>query len=107
MERDLMSEEEAGEEDSGQNEEFGSRRHEGGHAHGERGGMHIKPSYFLEKPVKVGDEVEVTIEAVASKGDGIAKVNGFVIFIKGAKQGDKLKVKITEVKARYAVGEPV
>jgi 23S rRNA (uridine2552-2'-O)-methyltransferase len=75
---------------------------------GERGqrGIRIKPSYFLQKPVKVGDEVEVTIEAVASKGDGIAKINGFVIFVKGAKQGDKLKVKITEVKARFGIGEP-
>ena len=67
--------------------------------------MNIKPNYFLPKPVKVGDEVEVTVEAVASKGDGIAKKDGFVIFIKGAKEGDKLKVKITDVKARFAIGE--
>ena len=67
--------------------------------------MNIKSNYFLPKPVKVGDEVEVTVEAVASKGDGIAKKDGFVIFIKGAKEGDKLKVKITDVKARFAIGE--
>ena len=36
------------------------------------------------KPVAVGDEIEVKIEAIASKGDGIAKKDGFVIFIKGA-----------------------
>jgi predicted RNA-binding protein with TRAM domain len=30
-----------------------------------------------------------------------------VIFIKGAQQGDKLKVRISEVKARYATGEIV
>ena len=34
------------------------------------------------KPVKVGDEVEVKIEGTASKGDGIAKKDGFVIFVK-------------------------
>lgn len=67
--------------------------------------MSIKSNYFLPKPVKVGDEVEVTVEAVASKGDGIAKKDGFVIFIKGAKEGDKLKVRITDVKARFAIGE--
>ena len=67
--------------------------------------MNIKSNYFLPKPVKVGDEVEVTVEAVASKGDGIAKKDGFVIFIKGAKEGDKVKVKITDVKARFAIGE--
>jgi len=59
------------------------------------------------KPVKVGDEVEVTIEALAAKGDGIAKIDGFVIFIKGAQQGQKMKVKITDVKNRFATGEAV
>jgi predicted RNA-binding protein with TRAM domain len=57
------------------------------------------------KPVKVGDEVEVTIEAVAAKGDGIAKIDGFVIFVRGAQQGQKIKVKITDVKNRFATGE--
>lgn len=86
---------------------------EGGYEGGSRyegrrgGGMNIKPNYFLPKPVKVGDEVEVKVEAVASKGDGIAKKDGFVIFIKGAKEGDSIKVRITEVKARFAIGEIV
>ena len=71
------------------------------------GGMNIKPNYFLPKPVKVGDEVDVKVEAVASKGDGIARKDGFVIFIKGAKEGDQIKVKITDVKARFAIGELV
>ncbi len=68
-----------------------------------RGG--IKPNYFLPKPVKVGDVVSVTIEAVASKGDGIAKKDGFVVFIKDAKQGQTVTVKITDVRARFAIGE--
>ncbi|MDE1861265.1 MAG: TRAM domain-containing protein [Candidatus Micrarchaeota archaeon] len=59
----------------------------------------------MPKPVKVGDEVEVKIEAVASKGDGIAKKDGFVIFIKGAKEGDTVKVRISDVKERFAIGE--
>ncbi len=67
--------------------------------------MNIKSNYFLPKPVKIGDEVEVTVEAVASKGDGIAKKDGFVIFIKGAKEGDKVKVRISDVKARFAIGD--
>ena len=57
------------------------------------------------KPVNVGDEIEVKIEAIASKGDGIAKKDGFVIFIKDAHEGETLKVRITEVKERFAVGE--
>ena len=57
------------------------------------------------KPVKVGDELDVTIEATASRGDGIAKKDGFVIFIKGAGMGQTVRVKITEVRERFAVGE--
>jgi predicted RNA-binding protein with TRAM domain len=78
----------------------GDRR--GGRGRGGFGGM---PGSGAPKPVKVGDEVEVKVEAVASKGDGIAKKDGFVIFIKGAKEGDTLKVRISEVKERFAVGE--
>jgi len=77
----------------------------GGGGGGGRRGMNMNPNYFLPKPVKVGDEVEVKVEAVASKGDGIAKKDGFVIFIKGAKEGETIKVKITDVKARFAIGE--
>lgn len=55
--------------------------------------------------MKVGDEVSVTIEALAAKGDGIAKIDGFVIFVRGAQQGQTTKVKITEVRNRFAIGE--
>ncbi len=71
----------------------------------DRRGGGMKPNYFLPKPVKVGDVVSVTIEAVGSKGDGIAKKDGFVIFIKDAKQGQTVSVKITDVRARSAIGE--
>src|SRR5271155_74269 len=74
---------------------------------GDRGGRGLNPNYFLPKPVKVGDEMEVTIDATASKGDGIAKKDGFVIFVKDAKQGQTVKVRITDVRARFALGEMV
>ncbi len=82
-----------------------SRGGRGGDRGGDRRG--IKPNYFLPKPVKVGDEIDVTIEAQASKGDGIAKKDGFVIFVKDAKQGQSVKVRITDVRARFALGEMV
>ena len=59
------------------------------------------------KPVKVGDVIDVTIEAIAAKGDGIAKIDGFVIFVRGAQQGQTIKVKISDVKNRFATGELV
>ncbi|MEM3202176.1 MAG: TRAM domain-containing protein [Candidatus Micrarchaeaceae archaeon] len=83
-------------EEEGRNEEHRERS---------RGGIRIRPNYFMQKPVKVGDVVDVKIEAVASKGDGIAKIEGFVIFVPGGKEGQEVKVKITEVKPRFATGE--
>lgn len=58
-------------------------------------------------PVKEGEEVEVTIEAVGEKGDGIAKVRNFVIFVPNTKQGDRVKVRITKVLKRVGFGEVI
>jgi predicted RNA-binding protein with TRAM domain len=90
-------------EGSGRNSSYGGGY--GGHREGGGGRRSSYSGSSEPKPVKVGDEVEVKIEAVASKGDGIAKKDGFVIFIKGAKEGETVKVRITEVKERFAVGE--
>jgi 23S rRNA (uridine2552-2'-O)-methyltransferase len=51
--------------------------------------------------------VEVTIESQGGHGDGIAKVDGFVVFVKGAAKGESCKVKISEVKRTFALGEKV
>jgi predicted RNA-binding protein with TRAM domain len=40
-------------------------------------------------------------------GDGIAKIQGFVIFVKNGKVGDKVKVKVTSVGNRFAIAEIV
>ena len=58
-------------------------------------------------PVKVGDELEVTVEAVGAKGDGIAKKDGFVLFIPNAKEGDTVKVKVTRVLRKVGFAEVV
>lgn len=58
-------------------------------------------------PVKVGEELTVTIEAVGEKGDGIAKKQGFVIFIPGVKQGQTVKVRITKVLSKVGFAEVV
>lgn len=48
-------------------------------------------------PVNVGETYDVSIDAVGEKGDGIAKIKGFVLFVAGVKKGDYVKVKITKV----------
>jgi len=58
-------------------------------------------------PVKEGDELDVTIEAVGMKGDGIAKVENFVIFVPGTKAGDHVKVRVTSVGGSFATASAV
>ncbi len=41
------------------------------------------------KPVNVGEEYDVEISEVGSRGDGIARVKNFVVFVNGGKQGEK------------------
>lgn len=59
------------------------------------------------KPVETGKEYDVQITEISRQGDGIARVQGFVIFVKGAKVGQKPKIRITNVGARFATGEIV
>jgi predicted RNA-binding protein with TRAM domain len=59
------------------------------------------------KPVKVGEEYDVEVSEIGAKGDGIARVNNFVVFVSDVKKGDKVKIKITEVRNRFAIGEKV
>jgi predicted RNA-binding protein with TRAM domain len=54
------------------------------------------------KPVEVGKEYEVDVTDISRKGDGIARIQGFVIFIENGKVGNKIKVKVTEVADRFA-----
>lgn len=56
-------------------------------------------------PVKVGDELEVTIEAEGAKGDGIAKKEGFVLFVPGVHKGDNVRIRVTKVLRKVGFAE--
>lgn len=58
-------------------------------------------------PVREGEEYEVTVEAIGRRGDGIAKIENFIIFVPGTKTGDHVKVKITGVGGRFATASVV
>lgn len=58
-------------------------------------------------PVQVGDEIEVRIEALGEKGDGIARRKGFVIFVPEVAKDDMVKIKITKVLKKVAFAEVV
>ncbi len=59
------------------------------------------------KPVEEGKEYDVQVSEISRQGDGIARIQGFVIFVKGAKAGESVKVKITSVGPRFATGQKV
>ena len=60
----------------------------------------------LSKPVETGKEYTVDITDNGSAGDGIARVQGFIIFVKNTKAGDKnVKIKISSLKDRFATAE--
>ncbi len=59
-------------------------------------------------PVSEGEICSLTIEQMGNKGDkGVAKVDGFIIFVSDVKVGDKVKVKITRVLPRFAFSEKI
>jgi len=54
-----------------------------------------------------GSEIEVKIEKTVFEGKSIARVDGFVVFVRNVVPGDLVKVKITKVKKTYAEAELV
>jgi predicted RNA-binding protein with TRAM domain len=53
-------------------------------------------------PVEVGKEYEVEVTEVSKQGDGVARIQGFVIFVKSGKAGQKVKVRIDQVGNSFA-----
>lgn len=61
----------------------------------------------FDVPVKEGDEIDVKIEAIGEKGDGIAKKDGFVIFIPGVSEGESVRIRVGKVLRKMAFGEKI
>lgn len=55
--------------------------------------------------VEKNNEYILDIVAQGYEGEGIAKIDGYPIFISGALTGEKVKVKIIKVKKNYAYGK--
>lgn len=80
----------------------GGRRFGGGRGYGGGRRFDDRP-----KPVETGKEYDVSITEISRKGDGIARVDGFVIFVKGGQVGQNAKVKVTQVGGRFATAEVI
>ena len=68
------------------------------------GTLSKKQQAILNAPVKLGDEVLVTIHGIGSSGEGVGRVDDFTVFVPFALPGETVKVVINMVKKTYATG---
>ncbi|MDG6904170.1 MAG: TRAM domain-containing protein [Nitrososphaerota archaeon] len=80
---------------------YGRDRDRGGYG-GRSGGFGGGRPPMGPKPVEVGKEYDVEVTELSRRGDGVAKVQGFVIFVQGAKVGQRVKIKVDRVGPRFA-----
>ncbi|MDD3839900.1 MAG: 23S rRNA (uracil(1939)-C(5))-methyltransferase RlmD, partial [Clostridia bacterium] len=61
----------------------------------------MKKSNVVEK----NEYYDVVISDLNSEAQGVAKVNGFTLFIEGALPGEQVKIKVVKVKKRFGYGK--
>jgi 23S rRNA (uridine2552-2'-O)-methyltransferase len=60
---------------------------------------------FLSAPVRRGNRFDVEIAEIGTNGDGVVTIDGFIIFVKDVQIGDKVSIRITDVKPSFAFAE--
>jgi 23S rRNA (uracil1939-C5)-methyltransferase len=53
-------------------------------------------------PVTRDQELELTIDRLAYGGNGVARLNGFVVFVRRGLPGDRVRARVTRVQRRHA-----
>src|SRR5438477_7045650 len=56
----------------------------------------------MAAPVAKGQDVELTVESLAYGGNGVARLNGFVVFVRRGLPGDVVRARVTKVQRRHA-----
>lgn len=59
----------------------------------------------MEKPIKVGEIIEVELDNLAYGGETVGRFNNFAIFVPGGIPGEKVQIRVEVVKKRYAKGK--
>ena len=57
--------------------------------------------------LKRGSEITVQIEKFADRGKSIARVDGYVVFVPGGVPGDRLRLRVSKAKRKYAEAYPI
>ena len=61
----------------------------------------------MEKELNIGDIVQGEIIDFTHEGNGVLKLDKFIVFVSEALIGDKVEVKINEIKKNFAIGSMV
>ncbi len=56
----------------------------------------------MAAPVARGDELELHVDSLAYGGNGVARLNGFVVFVRRGLPGDTVRATVTKVKRGFA-----
>jgi 23S rRNA (uracil1939-C5)-methyltransferase len=56
----------------------------------------------MAAPVTRDDELELSVESLAFGGNGVARLNGFVVFVRRGLPGDRVRARVTKVQRRHA-----
>ena len=61
----------------------------------------------VSAPVEEGAVYDVTIQDIARQGDGIARIEGFVVFVPNTSVGDEVQIKVERVLPKFAFANVV
>jgi len=61
----------------------------------------------LNVPFQINDLFDVVIESIGTSGDGIVHIDGFVVFVSDVKKNERVKIKITDIKPRFAFAKVI
>src|SRR5256886_12182992 len=53
-------------------------------------------------PVTRDQELELSVESLAYGGNGVARLNGFVVFVRRGLPGDRVRARVTKVRRNHA-----
>ena len=56
----------------------------------------------MAAPVKMDEEVDLQVDSLAYGGNGVARLNGFVVFVRRGLPGDRVRARVTKVKRGFA-----
>src|SRR5712671_8146747 len=56
----------------------------------------------MAAPVTKDQELELDVESLAYGGNGVARLNGYVVFVRRGLPGDRVRARVTKVKRNHA-----